>query len=78
MIQKVKPTRESLLVIIPPEKVCDQIDKIRSVYDRAYEKGLPPHISIFMEVIIKKLITSLYQEIIYTNTMKNYKTMKRY
>lgn len=36
---------DTALCIIPPQHRCDEIDKLRSLYDKAYEKW-PPHINL--------------------------------
>jgi 2'-5' RNA ligase len=36
---------DTALCIIPPQHVCEEIDKLRSLYDKAYEKW-PPHINL--------------------------------
>ena len=36
---------DTALCIIPPQHQCEEIDKLRSLYDKAYEKW-PPHINL--------------------------------
>ncbi|KAJ4348561.1 uncharacterized protein N0V89_009938 [Didymosphaeria variabile] len=36
---------DTALCIIPPQQWCEEIDKLRSLYDKAYEKW-PPHINL--------------------------------
>lgn len=45
--QTVIPTKsyETALCIVPPQDQCCEIDKLRSLYDKAYEKW-PPHINL--------------------------------
>lgn len=51
-----QPTRHTMLVVVPPDDVCEKIDEMRSKLDKSYQKSLMPHLSIFFEFVPKNMM----------------------
>lgn len=53
---------DTALCVIPPQHRCEEIDKLRSLYDKAYEKW-PPHINLIYPFVAPELLPQAKEKI---------------
>jgi endonuclease/exonuclease/phosphatase family metal-dependent hydrolase len=53
---------DTALCLIPPQHVCDEINKLRSLYDKAYEKW-PPHVNLVYPFVSPERLSEAKEKI---------------